>query len=58
MNQFFIIRSFSFYLYPNNKLILLNVDEINFIVNTNDYVNSKKIFISKSFPQYKNFVKH
>lgn len=57
MNQFFIIRSFSFYLYPNNKLILLNVDEINFIVNTNDYVNSKKIFISKSFPQYKEFCK-
>jgi len=57
LNQFFIFRTLSFYLYPNNKLIFLNVDGINFIINTNDYVNSKKIFINKSFPQYKEFCK-
>jgi len=56
-NQFFIFRTLSFYLYPNNKLIICNVDEINFIINTNDYVNSKKIFISQSFPQFKEFCK-
>mgnify|MGYP001248054799 CR=1 FL=1 len=56
-NQFFIFRTLSFYLYPNNKLIFCNVDELNFIVNTNDYVNSKKIFINKSFPQFKEFCK-
>ncbi len=57
MNRFYLFRILSYYLYPNNKLIFLNIDKINFLINTNDYVNSKKIFINKSFPQYKEFCK-
>ncbi len=57
MNKFLIFRSLSFYLYPKNNLIFLKFDDINFIINTNDHVNSKKIYINKSFPQYKEFCK-
>tara|TARA_B100000131_G_C18101069_1_gene606032 strand:- start:372 stop:1343 length:972 start_codon:yes stop_codon:yes gene_type:complete len=56
-NKLIIFRTVAFYFLPSDKLIIQNIEKTKFILNSSDLVNSKKIFIRQSFPQYKEFCK-
>ena len=47
-----LIRIFTFYLLKENLDIQLRVNNTNFIINSSDKVNSKKIYSNLSFPQF------
>lgn len=57
LNKLKIFRTLIFYFLPSDKLIIQNIKKTKFIINSSDLVNSKKIFINNSFPQFKEFCK-
>lgn len=50
-NELKLVRIIKYYLSPLDKLVITKINDINFIVNLNDKVNSKKIYINREFPQ-------
>lgn len=50
-NELKLVRAIKYYLSPLDKLVITKINDINFIVNLNDKVNSKKIYINREFPQ-------
>lgn len=57
LNNLGIIKLLVYYCLPSDKLILRYVENSKFIISTNDFVNSKKIYVNSSFPQYSEFCK-
>lgn len=55
LSNFVIFRFLKFFFFKENQLIINNIDKINFSINTNDWVNSRKIFTHRSFPQFDKF---
>ncbi len=55
LRKFRFIRLINFYLLEPRKLHLHKVNNILFLINSNDYVNSKKIYVNNKFPQFKEF---
>ena len=47
-----LIRVFTFYILKENLDIQLKINNTNFIINSSDKVNSKKIYSNLSFPQF------
>lgn len=56
-NELKLVRTIKYYLAPLDKLVITKINDINFIVNFNDKVNSKKIYINREFPQFLLFSK-
>ena len=57
IDKFKLIRIIKYYLASSDQLLIQKVNDINFIVNLKDRVNSKKIYINKEFPQFPEFLK-
>lgn len=57
IDQFKLIRVIKYYLISSDKFLVQKVNDINFIINLKDKVNSKKIYINKEFPQFTEFSK-
>ena len=55
LRKFRFIRLINFYLLEPRKLHLHKVNNILFLINSSDYVNSKKIYVNNNFPQFKEF---
>lgn len=51
LNQFKFIRNIIFNFLLPNKLLIQDIDNIKFTLSTDDFVNSKKIYVTRSFPQ-------
>ena len=52
-----LFRLVSFYLLESRKLHLHEIEGMTFIINSSDYVNSKKIYVNNKFPQFEEFNK-
>lgn len=57
IDQFKLIRVIKYYLISSDKFLVQKVNDVNFIINLKDKVNSKKIYINKEFPQFTEFSK-
>ncbi len=57
VDNFKLIRIIKYYLSSTDQLLIRKVNDINFIINLKDRVNSKKIYINKEFPQFAEFLK-
>jgi FkbM family methyltransferase len=55
LDKLYLYRLIKFHLMQSNQLILYFENEIKFVVNSSDKVNSKKIYVGKFFPQMKEF---
>lgn len=51
LNQFKFIRNIIFNFLLPNKLLIQDIDNIKFTLSTDDFVNSRKIYVTRSFPQ-------
>ena len=57
IDRFKLIRITKYYLKSSDQFLIEKVNDINFIINLKDKVNSKKIYINKEFPQFSEFLK-
>ena len=57
IDKFRLIRILKYYLASSDQLLIQKINEVAFIVDLKDRVNSKKIYINKEFPQFAEFLK-
>ena len=48
-------RFIKFFFFKKNQVIINKIENINFFISTNDWVNSRKIYTNQSFPQLDEF---
>lgn len=55
LEKFKLFRIFKFYFLNSNNFHIIEINQIKFIINASDEVNSKKIYVNRKFPQFSEF---